>query len=439
MIDPQEKYFKDKTGVCGTGRKWRLDDPNAMKMPDPFQNDTSGVDAFSVKKYQGTLFRFPLRQEASLISDTLYSSEKVMTLFDYFQTEAKFTLLFLKRLESVELYVRNEDRQHPEKMFQVRIVNTDLVRSKRQEFLNRICESTRIMKPVTLTYPVIIETLKFIDGCVSENERHSFLVTNYFAAGEISMQLQELTSEASLSFLPWVGVALPIPSERDSTDVDIDVNVTGKPVGHLFCFLPLPAEGKSLTGLPVHVNGFFALSQNRRHLKWPSADQDGSITLTDKALKWNKCLLEEVLPKAYAELVRQASVQLNGANKLYVYRAWPDVFLVDSRWRKMIESFFEEIFLENILYTKAGEGNWIKIYQAILDRYPETAEIPDIIHNVLLRAYMNIVTVPDHVLRAIGKYYNGDRVTVEPYLLRDALRKIIDVYPEYNRFEKLQL
>ena len=74
-----------------------------------------------------------------------------------------------------------------------------------------------------------------------------------------------------------------------------------EPQGHLFCFLPLPLESKSLTGLPVHVNGFFALSQNRRHLKWPSADQDE--TLTDKSLLWNKGLLQEVLPKAYAELI----------------------------------------------------------------------------------------------------------------------------------------
>jgi hypothetical protein len=32
--------------------------------------------------------------------------------------------------------------------------------------------------------------------------------------------------------------------------------------GNAFCFLPLPIE----TGLPVHVNGHFALDQNRSHL-----------------------------------------------------------------------------------------------------------------------------------------------------------------------------
>ena len=48
-------------------------------------------------------------------------------------------------------------------------------------------------------------------------------------------------------------------------------NDPDKPSGHVFCFLPLPLEQKSSTGLPVHINGYFSISQNRRHLKWPTA------------------------------------------------------------------------------------------------------------------------------------------------------------------------
>ena len=33
-------------------------------------------------------------------------------------------------------------------------------------------------------------------------------------------------------------------------------------VGRAFCFLPLPV----CTGLPVHVNGYFELSSNRRDI-----------------------------------------------------------------------------------------------------------------------------------------------------------------------------
>jgi hypothetical protein len=63
--------------------------------------------------------------------------------------------------------------------------------------------------------------------------------------------------------------------------------------------MPLPLEGISLTGFPVHVNGYFSLSQNRRCVKWPTADLVGNKTNTDKSINWNKCLVTEVLADVY--------------------------------------------------------------------------------------------------------------------------------------------
>ena len=76
------------------------------------------------------------------------------------------------------------------------------------------------------------------------------------------------------------------------------------------CFLPLPVQKTSLTSLPVHVNGFFALSQNRHYIKFPNAEQEDQERqghqLTDKSLLWNRCLLEEAIPKAYATMILEA-------------------------------------------------------------------------------------------------------------------------------------
>ena len=58
------------------------------------------------------------------------------------------------------------------------------------------------------------------------------------------------------------------------------------------------------------MNGFFALSQNRRYIKSPNADQEerekAGRHLTDKSLLWNKCLLEEAIPRAYATMILEA-------------------------------------------------------------------------------------------------------------------------------------
>ena len=52
------------------------------------------------------------------------------------------------------------------------------------------------------------------------------------------------------------------------------------------CFLPLPV----VTGLPVHVNGYFELSSNRRDI-WFGSDLAGAGKLRSQ---WNVCLLTEV-------------------------------------------------------------------------------------------------------------------------------------------------
>ena len=54
----------------------------------------------------------------------------------------------------------------------------------------------------------------------------------------------------------------------------------------------------SMSGMPVHINGFFAVSSNRHQLKWPSIrhtdDSGAKVGVTDKACLWNELVLEEV-------------------------------------------------------------------------------------------------------------------------------------------------
>ena len=156
---------------------------------------------------------------------------------------------------------------------------------------------------VAVTYPVTIETVSFYSSRVSKKYQHSFLVTNYFCGGEVSLTFQELMTDKSLSYLPSVGVAMALPTGPKWPTPEIQ--------GHLFCFLPLPMQKTSLTGLPVHVNGFFALNQNRRYIKYPNAEQEDQEkkgkNLTDKSLLWNKCLVEEAIPKAYATMILEAT------------------------------------------------------------------------------------------------------------------------------------
>ena len=61
-----------------------------------------------------------------------------------------------------------------------------------------------------------------------------------------------------LSLVPWGGTALPV---RPQGAID----------GIAYVFLPLPCQ----TGLPVHINGFFEVSENRRDI-WYGTDMSGA-------------------------------------------------------------------------------------------------------------------------------------------------------------------
>ena len=303
VIDPHARCFGERR----TGYSWDIRDDRDIinAIPDQFA-PYRGVfdcpeDIFTRGSYKGTLFRFPLRTEPSKLSETLYSAKKVNGLFDGFMADAHFVLLFMQHLESIELYARGELERKPRRMFQVRISEESLplVREKRKEFQETVPSGHLLSHSVHVTYPITIETLQYRQGVEAGKCSHSYLVTNYVCGGDLSSEFQALAVDSSLSYLPLVGVAMALPSSPQDPVPEIQ--------GHVFCVLPLPVPaGKtSLTGLPVHVNGFFALTQNRGHVKFPSAEQEGH-PLTDKSLKWNKCLLEEAIPQAYATMILTA-------------------------------------------------------------------------------------------------------------------------------------
>lgn len=153
-----------------------------------------------------------------------------------------------------------------------------------------------------MTYPITIEIINFDSHSDKDVKQHSFLVTNYHCGGDVSVEFRKLMTDKELNYLPTVGVAMALPSGPKQPTPEIN--------GHVFCFLPLPVQKTALTGLPVHINGFFALSQNRRHVKMPNAHQvdeeRAGHALRDKFLTWNNCLLEEAIPRAYAKMLIDA-------------------------------------------------------------------------------------------------------------------------------------
>jgi len=152
-----------------------------------------------------------------------------------------------------------------------------------------------------------------------------------------------------LKLVPWVGVACrlpPPPSQRALAPVK----------GRAFCFLPLPAE----TGLPVHVNGYFELSSNRRDI-WRGDDLAGEGRTR---AQWNKALLEGVVAPTYARLLARLAKTVSPESLGWYYSMWPSADIAQP-WLSLAQRVLTEAHALPVLYSTAGKGQWVAPQDAL--------------------------------------------------------------------------
>jgi len=346
FIDPHERYFLYQ-GDRTSGYLWQLKErPSELqRIPDQFAPFSDGIcgstrDILGVGHYPGTLFRFPLRCSPSELSQTTYTHQHLESLLVQFESDARLLLIFLKNVECLEVLVRDEHSAEAKLRFRVQLSDDcrDSVRKSRQRIVDAIRNCS--MESFSTTYLLVIETEKYDVGL--EKKTYRYWVNEMFAGGKASKVLTELRDDPSVCRIPLVGTAvdLDVTSSVNSklsspvhTKVEDDNSVPEDlkrvPSGKIFCFLPLAVQEVSPTGLPVHVNGYFAISQNRQHLKWPTVGQ--SIE-SDKSLVWNHCLIAELIPQSYRDLLASAThSELFCADD--VYAAIPNVVEVAEKWQ----------------------------------------------------------------------------------------------------------
>ncbi|KAL3867069.1 hypothetical protein ACJMK2_044302 [Sinanodonta woodiana] len=394
---------------------------------------------FDDGKYPGTIFWFSLRESPSALSDTIYDQHKIESLFKSLQIESTNNLLFLKYLERLEIYIRrtklnstslpgheavinigfeiSDATMEPKEsiyaktvgskgpildlVFKLEMVDDKTMLAKRRNFLKHIEKldehaNSDLVCHYNISFNV---SVKRPDGTALDTRAETWIVLNLFKVTDMSPSLANLTKMSSLSYRPYVSVATPLKPE----------NMPFK--GHVFCFLPLPQEPKSITGLPVHLNAFFALSQNRRQIKWPSVEQEECGMYTDRDLVWNQLLLSELLPYAYALLLRRIvnySEENSGLKDIVhtLYRSIPDVDMVERRLFKLAKCLFSFIVNDKIFFTANNGGRWISHSEAIftnIDALSEdNASIARSVINILVTYKQNYVQLPEHIQRSLS-------------------------------------
>ena len=404
FLDPHEKYFGRRDSGQSYDIRAGLLQPKLKDQFTPFHG-IFGCDLSSKRSYPGTLFRFPLRNMPSELSKKQYTASMIENLFTSLREEASVILLFLKSVQSICIYKRKND-DGVDCVFKVEVSNDtqDEVKRKRQELLQLAKQPSRISESKWIV------SIHITSASQSRNFR--WLVVNQIGSNE--KRITELC--AKLCLLPWIGFA-----------VSTSTQASNEGIGRIFCFLPLPPDVDCQTGLPVHVHGYFGLTDNRRGLTWPGAECQNNETA-----EWNQLLLTKIGSAVYCKLLEalvtnqpDIGVSQEERSRL-VYSTLPLLENVRGHWRSILEPLFRKLLYQRLFYAlHISRNSWVTLNDGILDCLQEsstTAETRSVVLRFLQeRSQVVITNLPPHVLKIVKTYFSSPKV-ITPALVRAVLK-----------------
>ena len=269
----------------------------------------AGVHSFNPKqRFNGTVFRFPLRSKGSEVSENVFSEARLLSMIGLVKENSSKLLMFLNSVRKLSFYQTQGNKFV--KDFEVFITK-------------QINNNAAICKVST------VEST----GCREED----WLIATSSQFFQIGYENQMGTASVSVKL---------------KSDHKYFVDSVK---GECFCYLPLNIE----TGLPVHVSSNFAVMTNRRGI-W-KADNIGTAT---KESNWNKMLMESVVVQAYITLLlRLQKMQQNGSLIDYSFHSlWPIHLMELNPWESLLSRIYNSILSSDhpLFYSKVT-GNWKKL------------------------------------------------------------------------------
>ena len=411
-LEPQEHMWKGETGRRYSIMELQTKCPHVLV---PFL----GVAGFVVgptHTFNGTLFRFPLRNRESYLSSSLYTYNTARQLIYSMKSEANIMLLFLRSVCSIEI-IEILDTYRQQISFKVSISSRDALLHKQQQqsLVKQVETAFTVSSPYSIEC-VLQQSTKFSieiynNGVVTE---HKWLVVH--RVGSEDKEVLALAQKQHV--VPWVGTAVEIGKQCDSNSKS-----------RIFCCIPLPTEDRA--PFNVCVNGTFAISTNRRSLNWESQERQG-----DSEGLWNKYLVEKCLPQCYCELIQQV-MKIASISPETVYQCWPVTHHVkQTPWAGLLKPLFVKL-----LYSKSvvhvNPSDWISLSNAAL--VPNGTTLPDSVQVLLESLGMKVVTLTAEQWNVLNEYYSNELHTITPRVVRYLIRNNNHIYSNYSVSVKVEL
>ena len=389
--------------------------------------------------FHGTLFRFPLRTKTqaikSEIKQLVYDCKQMKELLQLFIKGAGSLLLFTQNIRRVRIFHLSKeatDATQPKLMFEVTksLMQEGIIRklsmvvdlpstasslSKEDKLCQEQCnflkastktarfvEETENPSAVLLRSGLILDIqsivtedghLFFQDTTTLPTGVETWLVASSMGNGEA---LKFSRSEKSL--IPSAGVAVQLSLDNGSVSgplCPLDFK------GTLFCYLPLPIY----SGLPVHVNGAFAVASNRRALKQKTNDDKACV-----GADWNNILFQDSVCAAYLDLledVKSSSTQMSGSKYLYHW-LWPLSCKVKKACEPLARSLYHHLASGSSSLFSDGE-KWVSIHEVVfLDpQFRQDSQIGDIsfkVFQTLVSRDVAVIDLPYDVYKSFANY-----------------------------------
>ena len=425
--------------------------------------------------FDGTLFRFPLRTseqaERSEIKKLPYDDQQMRELFLMLVKGAKTLLLFTQNVLHVSVFSLTASQdQKATLLFQVNksLAQGGIVRSlsvpvnlpaatmklatEEKDFLKQ-CNFLQVSSEITRNFRRGAPT-KLIKSAMKVNIECNF--TEYglsFFAGDVPFPKECSTwlvassmgngkalkfAKNDLSLLPSAGAAVQLVQNKSGTILPLPVKkkVDGLDVnGILFCYLPLPIH----SGLPIHINGAFALAANRRHLQEKLEDDKKCY-----GVHWNNVLMQDSVASAYLCLLEDLRSIASADGSYKFYSLWPKACETHHNCWPVMKSFYTQVATGK--YSLFSDGQkWLNIDQiTFLDpdfrKEPLIGDISLTVFQLLMKGSAVVIDVPMDVLTSFQfcglgevldpKIYDKDRffhelffpnISTVPPELRDPL------------------
>jgi hypothetical protein len=439
MFDPQAKFLPD------------INPANPGKIIDFIKSsgavNSTYADQFHPLKafgcdlktpFNGTLFRLPLRTASnSRLSRQTYSPERMSEILDNFCDAAPSMLLFLKKVQKISVGIWKDGMAAPNVYYSANVMKLSKQVAQARGFVTTavaaatLAAATKdaegIAQVKTVDYQLKIQSTWHNDGKLTVKKGdapkrqfpntivESWYICNQLGGGR-SHLLATHPDNLHLKLVPWAGAAARMSCEDNSGNVLDQVALSGQ----VYCFLPLPV----FSGLPVHMNGYFELSSNRRDI-WSGSDMAGEGALR---AQWNQSLLEDVIVPCYCRLLKFAQSTAgvapgDAALKAY-YSLFPMQKLTSPMWQNAVAAFFQSIRESPLFFTAVNGGGWRSAATGILPHEKCTESdrlrLESLFHGISSVCLLNGVPMP---LARLLLEYNVGKFVLDPPTTRRILRQ----------------